>query len=91
MVFNLVRWLDYGKLDSCEPVAFPLEVTPFEYTLLSYHERTGRALSDIPELASLYERALAEATELFVEDIRSHLDPEDEDNSDWYEYHVGFE
>lgn len=90
LTYPLSRWVNFGKLDSSDPIDFDFEVTEEEHALLQKYDDEGWCLGSVPELETLYERALDESTELSIAELREGLEPDEEDSTDYYEYRVGF-
>ena len=89
-LYHLSRWVCFGKLDSSDPVDFDFEVTDAEYDLLKKHESADSILSMEPELETLYQRALEESSELSPKEMQAMLESDEDDDTDFYDYHVGF-
>ena len=89
-IYPLSRWVVFGKLDSSDPVDFDFEVNDAEFELLKKHENADAILSMEPELETLYQRALEESSELSQKELQAMLEPDEDDDTDYYDYHVGF-
>lgn len=90
MLYPLSRWVCFGKLDCSDPVDFDLEVTEEEYQLLQKYDAEGLSLSEVPELLEVYNRALDESSEISQKELQSNLDADEDDDTDYYDYHVNF-
>ena len=90
MRYPLSRWVCFGKLDCSDAVDFDLEVTEEEYQLLRKYDSEGLSLNEVPDLAELYSRALDESSEISQKELQSNLGDDEEDDTDYYDYHVNF-
>ena len=90
MFYPLSRWVCFGKLDCSDAVDFDFEVTEEEHQLLQKYDAAGQSLSEVPELVELYNRALDESSEVSQKEMQSNLEADEEDDTDYYDYHVNF-
>ena len=88
--YPLERWVCFGKLDCSDPIDFDFEVTPAEFERLKHYDQAGHSLSSVPELEGLYLRALSESSELGQTELQNMLGDDEDDQTDYYDYHVNF-
>lgn len=88
-LYTLARWVVFGKGDSSDPVEFDIAVTDEQYELLSRCEEEGVDFYDLPDEALRIGTCII-AEEMSKSELRESMDPDDQENIEYYDYRVGF-